>query len=598
MIMLDKDSVKEIVRGFLREACSYLGINDSSITIAYMAMPVQMMMVMLFKGSDDIVIDTNMLQRIVHDNTYTVLRNDCYRVVREIYQRRKHLAEGTVPNNTDDTADALAFSYALSFLNGLAIPIPLQFVNEMEKRIPQILNSEFHENCILHASPDPQFKGVMQYRAKKNGEAHKLELNLLKTAKPSIVAINVAEGDKGSATNPFGNVLEACKFIQDEERKAFENDVYMSKTLATRQFNYCPDANIYNIKWADAKAAYCHSEVPENGFIVNQLQSGKFSLKPSLYGRKFLYRGQSKYYERCTPGLFRNSEQDYFLKELIQYDELRVVLASHPLVQLLEKGVDLWHDLFRFEINYGGLAQHYYNKTRYLDLTSDLEAAKFFAITDYDGKKDEYIPHTDTSKFGVMYYYELSEPGAFLPKSQQHLSTIGKQPFMRSGNQHGFLLNMEKDVNFNLLPQVHKVFFRHNTAISQQIFTDSMNGKIYFPSDILQEQWKRFMVQFDTNPVVSLEAVKINVRDNVRQHETPKSIIRKLDSKYGIKVDKNRIPSFDSDLMDQYYTDIKNGWWQDVFCKDIHFVSGDGLVYRDMLLNVPNDSRYKRFFEK
>lgn len=390
--------------------------------------------------------------------------------------------------------------------------------------------------------------------------------------------------------------MEACRFIKEEERKAFEKDDYMSNILAKRQFNYCVDQNIYNIKWADGKASYCHPELPADAFIVNQLMSGKFSLKPNLYGRKFLFRGQSKYYDVCTPGLFRNPRQSYFLKELIQYDELRAVLATHPLVQLFEQGIDLWHDNFRFEINYGGLAQHYYNKTSFLDLTSDIDTAMFFAITDYSF--DEYTPHTDTSSLGVMYYYEIAEPGAFSPQKQQYLSTIGKQPFMRSGNQHGFLLNMEKGANFNEFSQVHKVYFRHDPSISQQIFEESRNGEKYFPSDILQVQWKRFLKQFEKNPVVSLEAVKSNVKDNAVHHETIKSISRKLEKMYGIKVDKDRIPAFDADLMDQYYEDMKNGWWQDVFCKDIHFVSGDGIVYKDMLMQVPKDTRYARFFTR
>lgn len=592
--MLTKDSINLLVHGFLHDACSHLGIDDSQINICYMPMPVPMMLVMLLKDSDDIVIDTSILAKIAENNTYTILRNDVYRVAREIYQRRKHKAEGTHVDKEVDAIDAYAFMYALSFLNGLSVIIPKQMIDKLQPKILQILNEEFHEDCILHSTPDWQFKDEFIYRIKKTKKAHKEELRLLKTAKPLIISTNVANGEKGSATNPFDNVLEACRFIEEEERKAFEQDIYMSNTLSQRRFNYCADINIYNIKWADAKSAYCHPEVPANAFIVNQLMSGNFSLKPNLYRRKFLFRGQSKYYDVCTPGLYRNPDQTYFLKELIQYDELRAVLVSHPLVQLFEKGIDLWHDIFRFEVNYAGLAQHYYNKTSLLDLTSDIDTAKFFAITDY--RFDEYTPHTDTSQLGVMYYYELAEPGAFSYQNKQSLSTIGKQPFMRSGNQHGFLLNMVKGANFNELPQVHKVFFRHDPAISQQIFEESNNGEKYFPSDMLQVQWKRFLKQFDDNPVVSLEAVKINVHDNRNHNETVKNIICKLEKLYGIKTDTDRLPAFDSDLMDQYYEDMKNGWWQDVFCKDIYFVSEDGLVYRDMLLQVPKDPRYSKYF--
>lgn len=594
--MLTKENVKQLVRGFLHEACGYLGINDTQISIGYMAMPVPTMMVLLLKDSDDIFIDTNLLAKVVENNTYTSLRLEIYRVAREIYQRRKHQAEGTQEDIKADANDAYAFAYALSFLNGLSVIIPRLFADDWCPRILYILNDEFHENCVLHSFPDSHFNDEFCYRAKKTKEARLAELQLHSETKPLIVAPNISNSEKGSETNPFDNVVEACRFIKEEERKAFEKDDYMSNILAKRQFNYCADVNIYNIKWADGKSAYCHPELPADAFIVNQLMSGKLSLKPNLYGRKFLFRGQSKYYNVCTPGLFRNPKQSCFLKELIQYDELRAVLATHPLVQLFEQGIDLWHDIFRFEINYGGLAQHYYNKTSFLDLTSDIDTAKFFAVTDY--RFDEYTPHTDTSSLGVMYYYEIAEPGAFSPQKQQYLSTIGKQPFMRSGNQRGFLLNMEKGANFNEFSQVHKVYFRHDPSISQQIFEESRNGEKYFPSDILQVQWKRFLKQFEKNPVVSLEAVKIKVKDNAVHHETIKSISRKLDNMYGIKVDKDRIPAFDADLMDQYYEDMKNGWWQDIFCKDIHFVSGDGIVYKDMLMQVPKDTRYARFFTR
>lgn len=239
--MLTKENVKQLVRGFLHEACGYLGINDSQIGIIYMPMPVSMMMVMLHKHSDDIVIDTNLLAKVVEQNTYTILRNDIYRTAREIYQRRKHQAEGTQEDIKADTNDAYAFAYALCFLNGLRMTIPHQIVDECHPRILHILNNEFHENCVLHSVPDPQFKGEFCYRAKKAKEARQAELKLHTATKPVIVSPDISNNEKGSETHPFDNVLEACRFIKEEERKAFEKDDYMSNILAKRQFNYCAD---------------------------------------------------------------------------------------------------------------------------------------------------------------------------------------------------------------------------------------------------------------------------------------------------------------------------------------------------------------------
>lgn len=165
--MLTKENVKQLVRGFLHEACGYLGIDDSQIGIIYMPMPVQMM-VALLKEADDIVIDTNLLAKVVEQNTYTILRNDIYRTAREIYQRRKHQAEGTQEDMKADEIDSYAFAYALSFLNGLSLIIPHRFVDDWCPRILYILNNEFHENCVLHSSPDRQFKGDLSIVLRKS----------------------------------------------------------------------------------------------------------------------------------------------------------------------------------------------------------------------------------------------------------------------------------------------------------------------------------------------------------------------------------------------------------------------------------------------
>ena len=101
------------------------------------------------------------------------------------------------------------------------------------------------------------------------------------------------------------------------------------------------------------------------------------------------------------------------IKEVRPMIEMQLLIKSHPLVKLLSNGVDILHKNFSFFINYGGLAQHYYNKTRFLDLTSDMEAMKFFATTNYNWNNDEYTPVLDTNELGIIYCYELQMPDAF-----------------------------------------------------------------------------------------------------------------------------------------------------------------------------------------
>ena len=589
--MCKETFIIQLIKNFLHESCNFLGIDASQIRILISPMPFPHSMEIL-KESDVIIFSTNYINIIVKNNYYDELRIEVYKASRLIYQRRKMLDTDGIDTKTNQI-DAIAFALSLCMLNGIKVHVPIKLAKDLE---PNILNSEFKENCQLFSESDPYIPNVLLYKIKKTKKAQKIETKRHTEVKSAFYAIDVDNDERGSKANPFNDVIEACQFIKEQEIKAFELDKYMSETLAKRKFNYFYDKNIYNINWADGKVAYCHPEIPKDSFIVNQLISGKFSLKPNLYGRKFIYRGQSCFYEKCKPALFRNPNQHYYLKEMILYDELRIILSSHPLIKLFEKGFRLCNDLFRFEVNYRGLAQHYYHKTSCLDLTSDMEAAKFFAVTDYDYKEDRYYPHNETEDLGVMYYYELAEPGAFHFQEQQHLSVIGKQLFMRSGNQHGFLLTMDRMADFNLLPQVHMVFFRHNPIVSQKIFLESRNGSRYFPIDMLQIQWKRFLQQFETNNVVSLDAVKINIQDNIK--ESLKSICYKLEDLYGIKVDKSIKPRFDHDLIDKYFEEIKNGWWQDVFCRDIYFGSSDGIVYENMLKHLPKNQNYAQYFTR
>ena len=84
-------------------------------------------------------------------------------------------------------------------------------------------------------------------------------------------------------------------------------------------------------------------------------------------------------------------------------------MMSHPLVQLLDMGVELCGNEYRFEMNLFGLTQHYYNKTSLLELTSDPQVAAFFATTKHDWNIDAYSPITDeTQKPGGLYYYSLA----------------------------------------------------------------------------------------------------------------------------------------------------------------------------------------------
>jgi hypothetical protein len=273
---------------------------------------------------------------------------------------------------------------------------------------------------------------------------------------------------------------------------------------------------------------------------------------------------------------------------MIQHQELIVLLNSHPLVKLLGNGIELFHDYFRFEMNYYGLSQHYYNKTSLLDLTSDMNAAKFFAVTTFNFNQDKYEKY-DGNGLGVLYYFDI-QPDSFTNEGHQ-LSTIGKQVFMRSGAQRGFLLDMSVGQNFNDFPEVRYVFFRHNSTVTDRIFNEAMGGDKYMANELLRTHWYNRMSDPINSKVISRAALNLNFAFN--KGTSHRKIVNELRCK-GFHIDPKLETKFSDEELDVYYSTALQNWEQ--FCEDIYFYSPEGRILKNHLLNVPNDPRYRWAF--
>lgn len=319
------------------------------------------------------------------------------------------------------------------------------------------------------------------------------------------------------------------------------------------------------------------------------LRPEKFAFKPNMRNRMLLFRGQSSFYDPSTPSLLRKKEGRFVL-ENIYYEEFILALKDHPLVQLFYSGIELCGHRYFFEVNFYGLAQHYGLKTAVMDLTSDIDVAKFFAVT--DSKDDEYYPVTDENRFGVLYYWEsVRDNNAFvISPSGCNLSNIGLQLFPRSGLQRGFLFSMTRGENFNNCPFVKKVLFRHNAEISKQIFKDARKGRKYFPDDELSSLAERIR----KSTVLSGEAFINNLRANPGDDYNKNFRDCKsagVEIAFGIKH-----ITFTNHEKAIYRKRINDGFWTR-FCSQIVFPNDvDGKVMQEFK-SLPNNPKYKRYFD-
>jgi FRG domain protein len=533
-----------------------------------------------------------------------------YIAARFISERRK----GKSAQWMQHIQDNVRYSISLMLLKGLSIP-GLTLDTQLKEDILKTFKSEFGFSGEVFELSNIQMNGsFMKIRLDNDSERAFLNKVAVKT---KFTGKSLKSGEKGTKENPFDNINQAVEYLAKIENEAYEDDNTM-KEIAQLGYYYDLNEHHFKIAWASPYVAHTRNNFGEHAFVMSQMEPLDhkrpdiyfFSLKPNMYKRKFLYRGQSDHYEGfpCVPNLFRNPEQNAkrdFLDPLIFSQEMELLIKSHPIVQMLEQGIELLHDKFRIRMHYIGIAQHYYNKTPYLDLTSNLEVAKFFATTNYDATHDCYTPNTDTSRTGVIYYYELKYPDAFqqhhiytsrtfgkqmFQTSEYALKTIGKQVFLRSGLQNGFLLEMEQEVDFKTLPEVKAVYFKHNVDISEEIFRKSGQGKKYFAEDILQHAWHDRLKERYQNRVVSREAVRLNVSRN--KGETEKTIIAKLKDR-GIEVD-NYVPKFSEEELSSFYQDIDQ-WWED-FCSDIHFGDAEDELYRETMKQLRHDPKYSKYF--
>lgn len=328
---------------------------------------------------------------------------------------------------------------------------------------------------------------------------------------------------------------------------------------------------------------------------MTRLQSGRYSLKPNLRHRKFLFRGESEFHNPCKPNMSRNPRQHRFTAEMIRGQEMRLLMMSHPLVQLLDLGVELCGTVHRFEMNLYGLTQHYYNKTSFLDLTSDPQVAAFFATTKYDWDTDTFSPIEDEDREpGVLYYYNLSVAEDFGIQDdgrQSPLSTIGLQVFPRSGRQRGFLYDLRPDENFNNVARVNAIRFRHRADIAKRICASFNNGEALFPDDILMHHWRRW---HKGSNVISNRTVLMNKIDNPKMTLTQvEAEVRSL----GFDI-QDYVPRFTDDEIDEYIAAVQSDNFWPRFCAQIHIPGDRNGQMMQALLSLPQSPRYRWGFER
>lgn len=323
---------------------------------------------------------------------------------------------------------------------------------------------------------------------------------------------------------------------------------------------------------------YPFEEESDKPFILTKTTS-MYSIKPNIMDSSCLFMGTPEFIPELR-GKWWNFNKPHFMIQNVIQEEMRIIMESHPFYKLLQDGMDGVR-----VFNPYGIGMAYGHPTIMLPLTSDIDIAAYYASHAVDLWSDKGASVSiSENKTGILYVFELRMPMSYTPG----LTTIGKQPFKRSGNSKMFGFDTNPNMNFNDLPFVKGFEFKQSKKDTIELEDRlKQNGIELFPYELITDKF----AQLKREKVVSKEAIRRNLRNNPGDKYDEN--VRILEDNGYEVVDNLDLKFTDCELNEIWYDNVDERWLE--FWKDVAFVNLRPSI-GDMILDLPNNSKYKDYF--
>ena len=324
-------------------------------------------------------------------------------------------------------------------------------------------------------------------------------------------------------------------------------------------------------------------------YVLNRLASGRYALKPNITRQGILFRGDSHYHEvfRTRYGQEKIIGHGPEVREKIipvnvRRSDFEIAIESFPLYKMLKNGIVVPNGKKLVMENPFGLAYAYDQPTPFVGLTSDLDVAAFYAVTEYDAESGKYTPVT--TGMGVIYAFELRMPFSMTIG----LSSLGRLIFPRTLQQKTFLLNINPEYDFNQMAVVNGFVFNHDAALSRAIYDRFDGGEKLAPKeDFLLKKIQKF-----PKNTVSEQGFMRNLLENMGDSRMENESVL---SRAGVRIDGNLNPAFTFDELKGVYSNIAS-YWQSMI--DGVYVGGNhGAEIKKFLMNLPWNPDYSQYFD-
>jgi hypothetical protein len=215
--------------------------------------------------------------------------------------------------------------------------------------------------------------------------------------------------------------------------------------------------------------------------------------------RSYYYRGENQIYQSCKSSLWRYLENinnleakcvEQFVADMRIFEFQKLINQFQHIKSFTEIGVT---------VLYEQLAQHYGLRTKWLDITNDIDIALFFACCKYNKERNCWLPlnkkgieKSEENRYGILYksgvqaYDVISMSN--LDKFIGHIFPIGFQPFMRCHYQTGYAMLMDKKMDLQQNNLFRRYKFKHSIHYCDFIYEKIMEkGKKAFPNEGLNK---------------------------------------------------------------------------------------------------------------
>ena len=324
----------------------------------------------------------------------------------------------------------------------------------------------------------------------------------------------------------------------------------------------------------------------EDAYVLTKLSNGRYSIKPNITHQGLLYYGNCDFEsvkKGLKPRFYQKPEfgeelgHGDFLEYNVLLEQFKLLVETFPLYKLLNEGIEVSPRLTIRIGNPYSLASAYGLKTPFMNLTSDIDVAMFYATHRYNEDTQDF--EGVKKGLGIVYTYVLPLQFGLIPG----LSTLGKQVFYRTFFNKQFLLSLNINDDFNKNKLVSGFTFRHSQEGADFYGKMFKNGELLIPKDdFLLKKWKSY------DKIIFRDALINNLKSN--PHDDITENTRILEGR-GFTV-KEGSPKFVKE--DLAGIDLLKIWEE--LCDDLvasEYVRNSAV---DFLEQVPDMEKYKSYF--